>query len=217
MKLSVILLLGLTASCVVQSQTTATGKVTTKGDCSPAVTGNNNSFKFSCGVGKEQGEQISALLKKLLAHNNISAVIAKLNGLQADLSKLKDSTAPRRLTSDQQEQLGAVAKAYPGRSINIAINLGDAESADYALQFIQVFKEGNWQFFAGADGYGQAMYSPPIHGLVFLINPADEEKHQVPDHCVALFNALTALHLNPVGVGNEKTPEGQCRFVVGAK
>ena len=203
MKLSIMLLLAFTVPCVAQIPAGPTSKAETKGDCSPSVTGNNNNFKFSCGVGKDQGKQIIALLNKLLAHNDIATVIAKLNDMQADISKLKDSTAPRRLTSDQQEQLGAVARGYPGQSINVAINRGDAQSADYALQFIQAFKQGNWQFFAGGDGYGQATYTPPIHRLVFLINPADEEKHQVSGHCVALYNKLIALQLNPIGFINQ--------------
>jgi hypothetical protein len=67
--------------CLAQKPTASTGNATTKADCSPAVTGSNNNFKFSCGVGKEQGEQIIALLNKMLAKDDTSVVIDKLNEL----------------------------------------------------------------------------------------------------------------------------------------
>jgi hypothetical protein len=78
MKKTMLLLLLLTTPCIAQKPTSA-GSAKTSGDCSPSVTGSNNNFKFSCGVGKEQGEQIVALLNRLLATNDTSQVIVKLN------------------------------------------------------------------------------------------------------------------------------------------
>ncbi len=77
---SILLILTLlTFPCLAQKPANVTGSATTKGECSPAVTGSNNNFKFSCGVGRQQGDQIIALLNKLLAANDTSEVITKLN------------------------------------------------------------------------------------------------------------------------------------------
>jgi hypothetical protein len=81
MKRMLLISLFLSATCLAQKPPTSSGGATTKGECSPAVTGNNNNFKFSCGVGQEQAKQIIALLNQLLASNNTSEVIAKLNEL----------------------------------------------------------------------------------------------------------------------------------------
>jgi YD repeat-containing protein len=79
---SILLMLTLfTIPCVAQKPSTSPPGVATKGDCSPAVTGNNNNFKFTCGVGEEQGKQIIALLNRMLAKDNTSVVIEKLNEL----------------------------------------------------------------------------------------------------------------------------------------
>jgi hypothetical protein len=80
MKPLMLLLLFVSSQCIAQkTPPQSTGKAVTKGDCSPSVTGSNNNFRFSCGVGKEQGEQIIALLNQLLASNDTSQVIVKLN------------------------------------------------------------------------------------------------------------------------------------------
>jgi len=66
------------ASIAGQCQTT--GAAATKGACSPANTGNNNTFNFTCGIGKEQGEQMLKILNKILAHQlNPDEVMAKLD------------------------------------------------------------------------------------------------------------------------------------------
>ncbi len=57
-------------------QTTTTGNATTTGQCSPAVTGNNNTFNFQyCGKDPEQEKKILEIL------NAISASDAKLNAV----------------------------------------------------------------------------------------------------------------------------------------
>ncbi len=59
-------------SAIAQSQST-TGPATTKGTCSPATTGNENTFVINCGIGKEQGTELIAIMNKILA-NQIKSV-----------------------------------------------------------------------------------------------------------------------------------------------
>lgn len=78
MKCHLLLLTMVSIAC--QGQTPATGKAETKGTCSPAVSGNQNTFMIKCGIGEKQGSQMIEILNKILS-NQISsdAVIAKLD------------------------------------------------------------------------------------------------------------------------------------------
>ncbi len=67
MKVLLFLLVLVTFPCSSQTAIT-TGKAITNGSCSQAVTGGKNSFTINCGIGKEQGEQMIAILNKILSH-----------------------------------------------------------------------------------------------------------------------------------------------------
>jgi hypothetical protein len=57
-----------------------TGRADTKGTCSPANTGSNNTFTITCGIGKEQGNQMLKILNKILANQlDPDAVMKKLD------------------------------------------------------------------------------------------------------------------------------------------
>jgi len=62
------------------SQTT-TGKATTSGPCSPAVSGNNNQFTIKCpGINEEKGKRMLEILNKILANElDPEQVMAKLD------------------------------------------------------------------------------------------------------------------------------------------
>lgn len=65
MRYSLIATLLITMPC--WSQTTTTGRAETTGPCSPAVTGNNNTFTINCqGITKEQGAEILKTLNKII-------------------------------------------------------------------------------------------------------------------------------------------------------
>jgi hypothetical protein len=62
------------------SQTTTTGNAETAGACSPAVTGNKNTFTINCGIDKKQGQKMLEILNKILANQlDPDAVMAKLD------------------------------------------------------------------------------------------------------------------------------------------
>jgi hypothetical protein len=62
------------------TQTTATGNASTSQPCSVANTGNGNKIQINCGIGKEQGEKVLAILNKIVAnHLDPNAVMAKLD------------------------------------------------------------------------------------------------------------------------------------------
>src|ERR1700682_3389439 len=74
------LLLALFVAVPCWSQTTTTGKAETKGSCSPAVTGSDNTFTIHCGIDKAQGQKMLNILNKILANQlDPDAVMAKLD------------------------------------------------------------------------------------------------------------------------------------------
>jgi hypothetical protein len=77
MKYGLILLILFAAPC--WSQTT-TGPADTKGPCSPAVTGSQNTFTISCGIDKQQGRKMVNILNTILANQlDPQAVMSKLD------------------------------------------------------------------------------------------------------------------------------------------
>jgi hypothetical protein len=60
LKLGVFFLIFIAVPCV--SQKVSTGTAETTGACSPAVTGSENTFTITCGIGKKQGQKILAIL-----------------------------------------------------------------------------------------------------------------------------------------------------------
>jgi hypothetical protein len=78
-----ILFLLTVASCL--AQTAGSGKPETRGSCSPAVTGDNNTFIFRyCGTDPEEGKRILRLLKAVaqgetLANGKLDEVLEILN------------------------------------------------------------------------------------------------------------------------------------------
>jgi hypothetical protein len=68
-------------------QTAATGNASTKGTCSPAVSGNNNTVVIKCTIDKAQGNKMVEILNKILASQDQATIIAKLDQILADESR----------------------------------------------------------------------------------------------------------------------------------
>jgi hypothetical protein len=66
------------------SQTPTTGKSQTSGPCSPAVSGNHNTFNIDCRIDPQQGKQMIEMLNKVLSNQiDSSLVMKKLDELLA--------------------------------------------------------------------------------------------------------------------------------------
>jgi hypothetical protein len=78
-----IFVLGLLGSLYCWSQSTATTpRANTTSPCSVANTGSDNKINIVCGIGKEQGKEILAVLNKVLAnHLDTKTVMGKLDEL----------------------------------------------------------------------------------------------------------------------------------------
>lgn len=87
---SIALLLVLTES--IYGQVRPTGPATTTNSvCSQANTGNNNTFNITCGIGKQQGEQMLKILNQVLANQlDPDAVMAKLDEILRNMPHIRD-------------------------------------------------------------------------------------------------------------------------------
>src|SRR5258708_17197837 len=80
---------------------TQTGSAATRGACSPANTGDKNVFNITCGIGKEQGNKMLAILNRIIANQiDPNVVMGKLDEIQKGVNAIRDQTAPRTI-SDQ--------------------------------------------------------------------------------------------------------------------
>ena len=81
---------------VLAQQPVQTGPATTKGSCSPANTGNINTFTIICGIGKEQGDDLPKIVNKILANQkDLKEFGDKLDEILKRVDEIRKSTADR--------------------------------------------------------------------------------------------------------------------------
>jgi len=99
--------------------------------------------------------------------------------------------APRRLTDDQKRVLTRALSPFRNQKIAIESDMNDAESIEFATDFVNVFEAAGWS----ADNVGtvRAMYtgSAPI-GVDVLVNPETDVAH-IPAAVAALVSTLFEL------------------------
>ncbi|MGA3295744.1 MAG: hypothetical protein ABSE45_17400 [Candidatus Acidiferrales bacterium] len=138
MKLLLLVCFLLPFSTMAQSQST-TGPATTKGACSPANTGNDNTFVINCGIDKGQGAELIAIMNKILANQlNPVEVMAKLDEI------LRNMHPPRRLSDSQKSELAECLGKKPGRFSIMAI-ANNSEAYRYAQDWREVFISAGWE------------------------------------------------------------------------
>ncbi len=77
--------------------------------CSIANTGNDNKISINCGIGREQGQKMLAILNKILANQlDPDAVITKLDDISKDVKRL------RRGVSSRYDFNGVLHEQRPG-------------------------------------------------------------------------------------------------------
>jgi hypothetical protein len=169
-------------STVARSQS-ATGPATTKGACSPANTGNANTFVIHCGIDKAQGVELIAIMNKILANQlNPVEVMAKLDEI------LRNMHPPRRLSGTQKSEIAACLRKKPGR-FSIGSIANNSEAYSYAQDWREVFISGGWeiehkdipiQIFVIGGGMWSGMHisihdASPTQGQMALANGSPEQ------------------------------------------
>lgn len=112
---------------------TTTGPAQTRGTCSPANTGNRNTFTIKCGIGEQQGKEMIVILNKILASQTDTAFIA--NKLDQILHELNPNYPQISYTEDGYERT-----SRPGEG-----QFSMEEGANpVLLQFKNLEKRGDW-------------------------------------------------------------------------
>jgi hypothetical protein len=123
MRYGLILVMLIAMPCC--SQTTTTGQAETTGACSPANTGNNNTFTINCGIGKEQGAALLKIVNKVLANQlDTNAVMDKLDELE---KVMKSSALRSRVLSPEKLQAFADALSKAPGGVLRVIPAGSGE------------------------------------------------------------------------------------------
>jgi len=115
MKTAIVILLTAVLSGPSLGQATTTGSATTSGVCSPATTGNNNTYYFQyCGSDPEQGKKMVELLNKILLNHDMADANAKLD----QLLKIVSSLGPPKLTVYDAKELAPSPTGHPRMSVD---------------------------------------------------------------------------------------------------
>lgn len=106
------------------TQTTATGHASATQPCSVANTGNGNKIQINCGIGKEQGEKVLAILNKIVAnHLDPNAVMEKLD----EILRAVNPNIPTKVYSCA----GGWRTVGPGASSGLEISLGAGDDPSF--------------------------------------------------------------------------------------
>jgi hypothetical protein len=148
MKAAIVILLPLVLYGSSFGQTTMSGKATTSGTCSPATTGNNNTYYFHyCGSDPEQGKKMEEILNKILLNQDMAAANAKLDEILRIVSTLGPPPARVVKKKDGEAAVEILKTAKPGASVSFTYigSTDDPEISPYFGQIKNMFVAGGWQ------------------------------------------------------------------------
>jgi hypothetical protein len=206
----IALLFCLVSTAICQSQTT--GPATTKGPCSPAITGSGNTINIkTCGT--EQGDEFRKLLKTIASNQQLDTATI--------LKKLDDclqTMANRHLTEAQKTSILAKVSPLPGHKISINIPLGNSEAKSYAMEFVEIFRKARWIGIEDA-GVGQSVWDKDPAGIEITVNEADARAGRVPPDAILLLDTFFQLGLvdRRTMFVNSGTPSGDVELRIGTK
>jgi hypothetical protein len=157
------------------------GTAETKGACSPANTGNNNTFNITCeGIPDRLRAQLVDLLNRLAKNQtDAEAVMAKLDGCLQGVREVREQQASRHLSYKQRTLLLEEMRPFKGEKVTITATEGDPEAYGYAQDFVAIFRAAGFEltvFATGAETTGVnaiiIMGGAPITGVD--LQPRDE-------------------------------------------
>jgi len=104
-----------------QAQGSGVGATTATGTCNVANTGSQNTVTISCGVGKEQGQKILAILNKILSKQlDPDVVMEKLDEIGSDVKKLRAGVySGYGFNGAKRDQSPGVTKVVAGEEVGV--------------------------------------------------------------------------------------------------
>jgi hypothetical protein len=177
------------------AQTQATGKAETKGACSPANTGNNNTFNITCqGIPEKLGAQLIDLLNRVAKNqSDAEAILGKLDGCLQGVKEVREQQTPWTLTDGQKADLKRILQGTKAK-VEVHVIPQDRNASLLGIDLMSVLKDSGWDL-SGPGGYtNDFTLSPALVGVLLIVNHAD-----FPE-AARLQAALHAIGIEAVGV-----------------
>ncbi len=149
-------------------QTKSTGSAETKGNCSPANTGNNNTFNITCqGISEKVGAQLIGLLNRVAKNQlDAEAVMAKLDGCLRQL-------AWRILNTADTDRVINVATVFTRQQFTMRSFNEQEEPSQLREALHNILVSAGWLFvptnhvMIGVSLVGVSIEVPPSHASAF--------------------------------------------------
>jgi hypothetical protein len=187
----------------------------TKGACSPANTGNNNTFNITCqGIPEKLGAQLIDLLNRI-AKNQADAetVLSKLDGCIQGVKEVREQQARWRMTAEQTVRLRELLSGHHA-SVEIHVLPSDSNSSVFGTDLLTALKP--YTTVPDASVFTSDFnINPQLEGLALLVSHSD-----FPEAVYLQQSLRAAINLNVQGLVDPKTVTGdKDRIVlfVGAK
>jgi len=122
----------------------SSGPAATKGACSPANTGNNNTFNITCqGIPDKLGAQLIDLLNRVAKNQaEAEAILTKLDGCLQGVKQVREQQATWRMSEVQQKDLRRLLAGHHARVLIYTIP-GDRNAQTVGIDLIAALREFN--------------------------------------------------------------------------
>jgi hypothetical protein len=209
----------LLAITVPGQQPQSTGAATTKGSCSPAVTGSGNTIKIkTCGMSKEQTAEFRGMFRQVLEKQvDPKVLLAVLDDIKSGLIRVENGVlqieqkiADRHLTRDQKELLVTRLSPLSKPTVILLIKNGGAEVDGFMRDFQEVFDTLKWPI---EGGLSHDVAPSEARGLGVAVKSQREHPLAVDVFVVSLRNMGFQVEYGP----DEHLAADQVRFVVASK
>lgn len=169
--------IALVSLATILSAQQSSGPATTKGACSPAITGSHNSIKIDvrdCGMTREQIEEFRGLLKQILGEQIDPKVLLALLGdiksgqiriengvlhIERDITQIRNEQGWPDLTKEDVAVITEAARPFAGQRARIWVSNAVPDSNRLAASLSRVLTSANWyapyqQMIAMTEGSG---------------------------------------------------------------
>jgi hypothetical protein len=171
------------------------GAATTRGTCSPANSGNNNTFTINCGIGKDQGDKMLAILNRILSSQiDPDTVMTKLDEIQKGVNAIREQSLPRMITDENAAKVTAFLKQFPKQKVTMAFLSANEESRKLAEKIRSIILAAGWD--CEAPGPMMPFATGPLPGIEI------RAKTGTP----AATGLLNAIHQIGLDVSGSLTP-----------
>jgi hypothetical protein len=205
---------------ILAQQSQSTGAATTKGSCSPAVTGSGDTIKINvkdCGMSREQTQEWRASFKQILEKQIDPKVLtALLDDIKSGIIRIENGVlrieqgmADRHLTPEQKERLINRLSNFPKPRVILLIKNGNSEVDGFLKDFQYVFSKLDWP----VEGPIYDLVPSGARGLGVVVKSQSEH----PLSAVVLIQSLRDMNFTLEAGADDKLATDQMRFVIASK